>query len=296
MMRNLCSTLNQGIRHFSCCSQLQQPAKWPGAKQLPVKWLGGKEKSIECFDSLPSKKEVYEMTMVDVKPECWKQYITHKEEDIKLLKEEGGPRSHVMSWKYFTGDITSRAVHLYRYPDGWDSLDKTRQLKRSSEKLVEARQYGKTLINQKQSEQLKSFILWPSPDKRPGESIYEISCYDLVPGSMKDWSNYWKKGVQCRQNVREDIPYAGFFTQLGHIHRIYHIWCFKSFKDRHDSRKLTWDQPGWKNVFSDTGAFVKTTKTGILESIQIHGDDDPGIEDDSWLQRSTRPYGGKGYL
>ena len=72
--------------------------------------------------------------------------------------------------------------------------------------------------------------------------------------------------------------------------------CFKSFKDRHDSRKLTWDQPGWKNVFSDTGAFIKTTKTGILESIQIHGDDDPGIEDDSWLQRSTRPYGGKGYL
>ena len=197
-----------------------------------------------------------------------------------------------MSWKYFTGDITSRAVHLYRYPDvssneiitqnyinvqrtrghfftlqynilkGWDSLDKTRQLKRSSEKLVEARQYGKTLINQKQSEQLKSFIFWPSPDKRPGESIYEISCYDLVPGnkrkfnifsyhfnisqkymiychrinrcfilgSMKDWSNYWKKGVQCRQNVREDIPYAGFFTQLGHIHRIYHIWLvFTSF-------------------------------------------------------------------
>ena len=47
---------------------------------------------------------------------------------------------------------------------------------------------------------------------------------------MKDWSNYWKKGVQCRQNVREDIPYAGFFTQLGHIHRIYHIWLvFTSF-------------------------------------------------------------------
>ena len=39
------------------------------------------------------------------------------EEDIRLLREEGGPRSHVMSWKYFTGDITSRAVHLYKYPD-----------------------------------------------------------------------------------------------------------------------------------------------------------------------------------
>ena len=33
------------------------------------------------------------------------------------MREEGGKREHVMSWKYFTGDITSRAVHLYKYPD-----------------------------------------------------------------------------------------------------------------------------------------------------------------------------------
>ena len=63
---------------------------------------------------------------------------------------------------------------------------------------------------------------------------YMIYCHRInrciILGSVKDWSNYWKKGVQCRQNVREDIPYAGFFTQLGHIHRIYHIWLvFTSF-------------------------------------------------------------------
>ena len=38
-------------------------------------------------------------------------------EDIKLLREEGGKRQHVMSWKYFSGDITSRVIHLYKYPD-----------------------------------------------------------------------------------------------------------------------------------------------------------------------------------
>ena len=30
------------------------------------------------MDSLATKKEIYELTMVDVKPECWKQYVTHK--------------------------------------------------------------------------------------------------------------------------------------------------------------------------------------------------------------------------
>ena len=67
---------------------------------------------------------------------------------------------------------------------GWDAVDSTRKLKLSSEKLVDAREYGKTLINQKQSEHLKSFIFWPSPNKRLGESIYEISTTDLTPGKF----------------------------------------------------------------------------------------------------------------
>jgi len=284
MKKNIISPI-MGIRHFGSCTQLCNP----------VSWLGGKEKSVECFDTLPSKREVYEITTVDVKPDCWKKYIDHKGEDIKLLREEGGRRQHVMSWKYFSGDITSRVLHLYKYSDGWEGIDSTRTLKRSNDKLVDARQYGKTLINQKQSELLKSFIFWPTPDKRCGESVYEISSYELIPGCMQEWGNHWKKGVECRQNVREDIPYAGFFTQLGQLHKVYHIWCFKSFKDRNDSRKLTWNQPDWKHVFSESGAFIKSTKTGILESVQLAGDDDPGIENDAWLQRTTRPYGGKGY-
>ena len=63
-------------------------------------------------------------------------------------------------------------------------------MKRSNQKVIEARQYGKTLINQKQTEHVKSFIFWPSPDKRPGESIYEISTYDLEPGRSLE-SCFW---------------------------------------------------------------------------------------------------------
>jgi len=276
-----------GIRSFSCSTQL--------CKKKSLNWLAGNESAVESFDSLPSKKEVYEMTMVDVKPECFKKYIAHKGEHIKLLREHGAKREHVMTWKYFSGDVTSRAVHLYKYPDGWDAVDSTRNVKENSEKLEDAREYGKSLIYQKQSELLKSFIFWPTPNKRCGESIYEISTVDLTPGSMQEWSKLWKNGVQCRQNVREDIPYAGFFTQLGQLHRVHHIWCFKSFKDRNECRKETWDKPEWEKVYWQTGALIKSIKTGMLKSIQIHGDDDPGIETDDWLQRTTRPYGGKGY-
>ena len=43
-------------------------------------------------------------------------------------------------------------------------------------------------------------------------------------GCMQEWGNHWQKGVECRANVREDIPYAGFFTQIGQLHKVYHIW------------------------------------------------------------------------
>ena len=41
---------------------------------------------------------------------------------------------------------------------------------------------------------------------------------------MYDWTNYWARGLKCRQSVREDLAYAGMFTQIGHLHTIYHIW------------------------------------------------------------------------
>ena len=41
---------------------------------------------------------------------------------------------------------------------------------------------------------------------------------------MYDWGNYWARGIKCRTKVRPDIPYAGFFSQIGRLHNIHHIW------------------------------------------------------------------------
>ena len=102
---------------------------------------------------------------------------------------------------------------------------------------------------------MRGFSFWPSPDKREGKNIYDVRSYQLKPGndyerggantvrrwnfdrmkqlicmfniylgSMYDWSNYWARGIRCRQSVRSNIPYAGFFCQLGQLHTIYHIW------------------------------------------------------------------------
>merc|ERR1719189_1621582 len=92
-------------------------------------------------------------------------------------------------------------------------------------------------IRSKNIEFEKSFAFWPAPNIRTGNNVYDIRTYALKPGSMYDWSNFWAKGIECRAAVRPDIPYAGFFPQLGQLHFIYHIWCYPSMADRKACRE-----------------------------------------------------------
>ena len=70
-------------------------------------------------------------------------------------------------------------------------------------------------MKRQENEFLKAFSYWPTPNKRTGGNIYDVRSYRVKPGSMYDWGNYWAKGINCRKNVGADIPYGGFFSQLG---------------------------------------------------------------------------------
>ena len=108
-MKKICISPKLGIRNFSNTIQLCKQVKWLAgrvsitvARKLNYLLINSKQKNgnnllikentnlitlnlqeraVESFtdvDALPSKKEVYQMTMVDVKPECWKTYLEHK--------------------------------------------------------------------------------------------------------------------------------------------------------------------------------------------------------------------------
>lgn len=126
---------------------------------------------------------------------------------------------------------------------------------------------GLHTINKKHAELTKGFSFWPSADKREGNNVYDIRSYELKPGSMYDWSNYWARGIKHRSAVRQDVPYAGLFTQLGKLHTIYHIWCYKSLADRKQCREGTWAHPEWNDIVANTVPLVKTMETKIVEPL-----------------------------
>lgn len=96
---------------------------------------------------------------------------------------------------------------------GWSDIDKSRKILKNDGEYDSAEKSGWKLLRNQESEFLKAFSYWPIPTAREGNNIYDVRSYELKPGSMYDWGNYWSKGINCRKNVRDDIPYVCQFPK-----------------------------------------------------------------------------------
>ena len=47
----------------------------------------------------------------------------------------------------------------------------------------EAQKFERTLITSQNTEYMRGFSFWPSPDKREGKNIYDVRSYQLKPGN-----------------------------------------------------------------------------------------------------------------
>jgi len=229
-----------------------------------------KEKSSGHSTLLSKNQSVYEMVTDTVIPKEWDSYLQNKEKLVGCMNNNTDIRGELVgSWSIVTGDAAFKAFHLFRYQEGWADIDATRAALKADSDYQAVYRESLPAISEQFNELSKGFSFWPSPDKREGSNVYDIRSYSLRPGSMYDWSNYWARGIQYRSAVRPDVPYAGLFTQLGELHTIYHIWCYKSMADRKACREATWHYPEWNDVVANTVPLVKTMKTRILEPLEF---------------------------
>lgn len=99
-------------------------------------------------------------------------------------------------------------------------------------KLIE--EQGK-IVRSRHLQYLLAFSYWPQIIGREPKNIYEIRSYALKPGTMIEWGNNWAKAINYRQN--NDEAFAGFFSQIGRLYNVHHIWCkwnifFLSFNNK----------------------------------------------------------------
>lgn len=137
------------------------------------------------------------------------------------------------------------------------------------------------LVRSRHLQYLLAFSYWPNITPREDNHIYEIRSYALKPGTMIEWGNNWARAINYRQN--NDEAFAGFFSQIGRLYNVHHIWCtwiiniiydmikdklfigYKNLDARRETRESAWRSPGWDECVAYTVPLIREMHCRILE-------------------------------
>ncbi|KFM79908.1 Protein NipSnap, partial [Stegodyphus mimosarum] len=104
------------------------------------------------------------------------------------------------------------------------------------------------------------FSYWGDPEPQNRNSMYEIRSYVLKPGTMIEWGNNWARGI----NYRKSSAVAGFFSQIGQLYMVHHIWSYKDLLSRKEIREAAWRKPGWDECVAYTVPLIREMRSRWL--------------------------------
>lgn len=135
--------------------------------------------------------------------------------------------------------------------------------------------------------------------------VFELRSYSLKPGSMLEWEAAWRKGIEARRRfvvsspasssvfplfhtcdvslLRLKIdsfydeliysyplqePAGAWFTQVGNLHTVHHLWEFPSLSARKAVRDQAWSVSGWADTVRDTVKLAQGMSCQILVPLE----------------------------
>lgn len=219
------------------------------------------EPTKESHSTMLSDKEViYEMQTHQVKPALLDRYLDNYEKHVGLTNELKTGEL-LGSWVVSIGD-QDQVIHIWKYTGGYAGVDtafNTLKNDPDSKKLLKDRL---ECLRLRTTQFILPFSYWPPPTPRDGGNIYEIRSYILKPGTMIEWGNNWARAINFRQHNEE--AFAGFFSQVGRLYNVHHIWCYKDLQARKVTREAAWRKPGWDECVAYTVPLIREMDSRIL--------------------------------
>lgn len=95
---------------------------------------------------------------------------------------------------------------------------------------------------------METEIMTPAPFMKPlGNrelgSIYEMRIYTYSSGSMPEVMRRWSEAIPYREKY--SLLAACWYTALGELHRMYHVWPYSSLAERARIRAEAIKDPHW---------------------------------------------------
>ncbi|PRT55580.1 Protein NipSnap 1 [Wickerhamiella sorbophila] len=208
---------------------------------------GGYVHELLIHDVLPSKSTEYTELLGTMYP--------------KLNEDRSIPARLIGSWRTVVGDM-DQFVHIWEY-DGYPAFHTS---KVAIHKSIDYLQYLETLrtcLRSRTSQLVHEFDFWGgTPAPRSLGGIFELRTYDLKPGRLAEWEVNWRHGLECRRQVME--PIGAWFSGVGKLNRVYHIWQFLDMQHRKISRRRSWEIEGWAETTHKTVNLIDHMESQIM--------------------------------
>ncbi|KAF2882459.1 hypothetical protein ILUMI_23684 [Ignelater luminosus] len=253
--------LPQNARIFSTTSQ-RNDSKDSWLSKLFVRRI---EPTKESHSRMLSDKEViYALQTHNFRADSRQKYITNVENTVNFVKSLPGiseTMELVGSWTVSVGD-QDQALHLWKFTGGFESIDKTNAVFAENQDYQKLTEEQSKLVRSRHLQYLLAFSYWPNVTPRKGKHVYEIRSYALKPGTMIEWGNNWARAINYRRNNSE--AFAGFFSQIGRLYNVHHLWCYKDLNQRKETRESAWRSPGWDECVAYTVPLIREMHCRIL--------------------------------
>jgi len=211
---------------------------------------------------LSDKDIIYELQTHNVRPGSSEEYLKNYEQYVNEMKEHKDVRGELCgSWTVGVGD-QDQCVHLWKFDGGFQSVDEAKNIVDSDKALSGLVKDRSQFLRSRHNQYVLAFSFWPKCDAREGPNIYELRSYFLKPGTMIEWGSNWEKAIHFRQSHNE--AWGGYFSQVGRLYNVHHIWCYKDLMDRKRERESAWTHPGWDEVVHYTVPLINNMHTRIL--------------------------------
>ncbi|XP_044015738.1 protein NipSnap [Aphidius gifuensis] len=212
---------------------------------------------------LSDKEVIYALHTHNIRPDSFDKYLKNYEENVNLIHSKRTELNCelVASWTVDVGDL-DQALHLWQYTGGFERIDQAQTVLSQDESYQKLLKERGNHLRSRHLQYLLAFSYWPPVVKREEKNIYEIRSYRLRPGTMIEWGNNWARAINHRR--KNDEPFAAYFSQIGRLYNVHHIWCYKDLQSRKETRESAWRSPGWDECVAYTVPLIREMHCRIL--------------------------------
>ncbi|KAM0788594.1 hypothetical protein ACM66B_001716 [Microbotryomycetes sp. NB124-2] len=170
------------------------------------------------------------------------------------------------SWEIVVGEVDT-FVHIWEY-EGFPGFEQTKQAIKESRGHLEFFNHEILPLIQSRTAQLnQEFAFWQvaEPEQNKG-GVFELRSYTLKPGSLLEWEHEWRVGLEARLKSGHK-PIGAWFSQLGRLHQVHHMWHYESLEARRARREKAWAIDTWSGTVSKTVKLTDEMEASILKAL-----------------------------